>query len=87
MNKRHKDEHFKESVYNHIGNGSVGMPLSKILQNDSENHLMDNHLTNAKTKSRKSALRSMEQSPDRASESSDSDSLKIRVFQTPIRDR
>lgn len=37
---------------------------------------------------RQSTVRSMgEQSPDRASESSDSDSLKHRVFSTPIRDR
>lgn len=41
-----------------------------------------------KGKSRKSTVRSMgEHSPDRISESSDSDSLKNRVFNTPIRDR
>lgn len=39
-------------------------------------------------RARKSTVRSMgEQSPDRASESSDSDSMKHRVFSTPIRDR
>lgn len=87
MSKRHKEDNFKESTHNPIGNGSVGIPISKIIQNDTENHFVENHRTSGKRKSRKSAIRSMEQSPDRASESSDSDSLKMRGFQTPIRDR
>ncbi|XP_031622316.1 CDK5 and ABL1 enzyme substrate 2 [Contarinia nasturtii] len=85
MNKRHKDNDTKE---NHaIGNGSVGTPLSKAIFSDSDNFSGDIQPTSARTKSRKSTLRSMEQSPDRMSESSDSDSSKMRVFQTPIRDR
>lgn len=41
-----------------------------------------------KAKNRRSTVRSHdEQSPDRMSESSDSDSLKHRVFSTPIRER
>lgn len=41
-----------------------------------------------KLKSRRSTVRSFdEHSPDRMSESSDSDSLKQRVFSTPIRER
>lgn len=89
MSKRHKENHSKEDVGNHVmGNGSVGTPLSKVLLSDSDNVSTDiQPMMNKSTKSRKSTLRSMEQSPDRMSESSDSDSLKIGVFQTPIRDR
>lgn len=88
MNKRHKDDNYPNDMHNHsVGNGTIGMPLSKIQRNNSENNSFENHLTNAKPKSKRSTLRSMEQSPDRVSESSDSDSLKMRVFQTPIRDR
>lgn len=87
MNKRPKEDNIKEDVVvNHkVGNGSVGTPLSKILQNGNDNSLAEHQ--SAKTKGKKSNLRSMEQSPDRLSESSDSDSSKKRVFQTPIRDR
>lgn len=85
MNKRYKDSDSKE---NHaIGNGSIGTPLSKAMLSDSDNFSVDIHPTTARTKTRKSNLRSMEQSPDRMSESSDSDSSKMRIFQTPIRDR
>lgn len=91
MSKRHKENNSKEDVVNHvndvIGNGSVGTPLSKVLLSDSDNVSTDIQSMTTKNKTRKSTLRSMEQSPDRMSESSDSDSLKIRVFQTPIRDR
>lgn len=90
MNKRHKENNFKEDVVNNhvMGNGSVGTSLSKVLFSDSDNVSTDvRPMKSSKSKSRKSTLRSMEQSPDRMSESSDSDSMKLRVFQTPIRDR
>lgn len=90
MNKRHKDDHPKADVHHYMmPNGSVGTPLSKIMQNGSENVSLENvnQSISMRSKSRKSTLRSMERSPDRMSESSDSDSMKIRVFQTPIRDR
>lgn len=45
-------------------------------------------VVHSKVKSRRSTVRSCdEHSPDRMSESSDSDSLKHRVFSTPMRDR
>lgn len=89
MNKRHKDDHSKTDGHTNyaLHNGSAGTPLSKIIQNGSENVSLENQSISMRTKSRKSTLRSMERSPDRMSESSDSDSMKIRVFQTPIRDR
>lgn len=41
-----------------------------------------------KSKSRKSNARTIDgRSPDRMSESSDSDSLKLRLFSSPLRDR
>lgn len=87
MNKRHKENHFKDDVVNNhvMTNGSIGTPLSKVLLSDSDNISTDIQTMKIKTKYRKSTLRSI--SPDRMSESSDSDSMKMRVFQTPIRDR
>lgn len=42
----------------------------------------------SKSRSKKSTIRSIDgRSPDRVSESSDSDSMKIRLFSMPIRDR
>lgn len=89
MNKRHKDNSSKEDVVNNhvMTNGSVGQPLSKVLLSDSDNVSTKIQKKTTKPKSRKSTLRPMEQSSDRMSESSDSDSMKMRVFQTPIRDR
>ncbi|XP_055320317.1 CDK5 and ABL1 enzyme substrate 2 [Sitodiplosis mosellana] len=89
MNKRHKENNSKEDVVNNhvMTNGSVGTSLSKVLLSDSDIVSTDIQPMITRSKSRKSTLRSMEPSPDRMSESSDSDSLKMRVFQTPIRDR
>lgn len=82
MNKRHKEDHSKYEAHNHsLPNGSAGTPLSKVLQNGTDSFSSEIQSTSTKSKSRKSTLR--ERSPD----SSDSDSMKIRVFQTPVRDR
>lgn len=87
MNKRQKEDHSKVETINHaMTNGSVCTALPKVWQNGDENTPTEIQSITAKTKSRKSTLRSM--SPDRMSESSDSDSLKMRgAFQTPIRER
>lgn len=92
MNKRHKDDHSKDDntqFNNHaMTNGSVCNTLSNVWQNGDENTPTEMQAITTKVKSRKSTLRSVEQSPDRMSESSDSDSLKMRgIFQTPIRER
>lgn len=91
QNKRHKMNGSKQ----HLKNGridnvdSVERSVFKASQNDIENTSIDlQSITTVKSKSRKSTLRSIDgQSPDRMSESSDSDSMKHRVFATPIRDR
>lgn len=86
--KRHRDESPKDDEQHDANaNGSAGTSLSKITQNGSENVSLENQSISVKSKSRKTTLRSVEQSPDRMSESSDSDSIKFRLFQTPIRDR
>lgn len=86
MSKRHKDDHSNHGTFNHnLPNGSAGTPLSTMLQNGTDSVSSEVHSITTKHKSRKSTLR--QQSPERMSDSSDSDSMKIRVFQTPIRDR
>lgn len=89
MNKRHRDGYeLKHDNLNYsLPNGSAGTPISKVLQNGTDSQSSEVPSVSTKSKSRKSTLRSLEQSPDRMSESSDSDSMKLRVFQTPIRDR
>lgn len=84
MNKRAKEDNSIE-VFNHpIANGIIGTSISKVVQNGNDNIPTRNQST--KSKGKKSNSRA-ERSPDRMSESSDSDSLKIRIFKTPIRDR
>lgn len=86
MNRRHKENNPNDdNVVNHaISNGSVRIPLSKAMPSDGENGLVDIKKMTKKSKARKSTLRTEQ---NEMSESSDSDSLKIRIFQTPIRDR
>lgn len=86
MNKRQKGNNSKDNGINYANtNGSIGTPLNKVSKNPSENGSTE--IQAIKHKSRNKSMRSIEQSPDPMSESSDSDSLKIRIFQTPIRDR
>lgn len=86
MNKRQKGDNPKDNGINHANtNGSVGTSLAKLSKNDSEHYSAE--MQAIRHKSRNKSLRSIEQSPERMSESSDSDSMKIRIFQTPIRDR
>lgn len=80
MNKRQKN---KEAKVKHERNENA--PAGQL----------NNGLTNevfaepkVKSKSRKLNTRTIDgRSPDRMSESSDSDSLKLRLFSTPLRDR
>lgn len=77
--KRQKDD----NAINHANtNGSIGIPWNK--RNDHDHNSVELH---GKHKSKAKTMRPVERSPDRMSESSDSDSMKLRVFQTPIRDR
>lgn len=86
MNKRQKGNNSKDNGINYANtNGSIGAPLNKVSKNHSENGSTE--IQAIRHKSRNKSMRSIEQSPDPMSESSDSDSLKIRIFQTPIRDR
>lgn len=86
MNKRQKGNNSKDNGINYANtNGSIGAPLNKVSKNPSENGSTE--IQAIRHKSRNKSMRSIEQSPDPMSESSDSDSLKIRIFQTPIRDR
>ena len=97
---QHHQQHLKEnqnhqshddiSYYRTISNGSVFTPISNALSNGNESTSAELHSQVSKksrTKSRKSTLRLVDQSPDRMTDSSDSDSLKIHMHQTPIRDR
>lgn len=90
MHKRQKDDS-KYDMPDKKGTAySIDSSTSKALQNERETTVAEiNHFVKTtKTKSKKSKLRSFDgQSPDRMSESSDSDSMKFRVFTTPIRDR
>lgn len=100
LKRRHNHHHHKEnqnqshdeiSYQRTISNGSVFTPISNALSNGNESTSADMQSQMSKksrTKSsRKSTLRSVDQSPDRMTDSSDSDSLKIHMHQTPIRDR
>lgn len=92
MHKRHKDNHDSSNDMLNVNNIAVlnGTPIAKSAINENEVIKTTETQTTAiyKTKSRKSTLRSIEgQSPDRMSESSDSDSMKLRLFSTPMRDR
>lgn len=92
MHKRHKENHSNNDLINNNSNTALnGSPLSKCTSNDNDKfNAVDITPTTtvAKVKSRKSTVRSIDgQSPDRMSESSDSDSMKLRLFSTPMRDR
>lgn len=89
-NQNQNQTHDEISYQRTISNGSVFTPLSNALSNGNESTSADMQSLVSKksrTKSRKSTLRSVDQSPDRMTDSSDSDSLKIHLHQTPIRDR
>lgn len=95
LKRRHQKEnqnqsHDDISYHRTISNGSVFTPISNALSNGNEStsgELQSLVSKKSKTKSRKSTLRSVDQSPERMTDSSDSDSLKIHMQQTPIRDR
>lgn len=100
LKRRHNHQHLKEnqnqshddiSYHRTVSNGSVFTPISNALSNGNESTSaeMQSHVSKkSRTKSlRKSTLRSVDQSPDQMTDSSDSDSLKIHMHQTPIRDR
>lgn len=86
VQKRQRSNDTKTSTDNDEENAVFDevTPFPDVFHND-ENAPVDIH---TKAKGRKSMVRSIdEQSPERMSESSDSDSLKHRVFTTPMRDR
>lgn len=86
VQKRQRSNDTKTSTDNDEENAvfDEAPPLPAVFNND-ENAPVDIY---TKVKSRKSTVRSIdEQSPERMSESSDSDSLKHRVFTTPMRER
>lgn len=93
MSKRQKEDNSRDNAVNHANtNGSIGAPLTKVSNRDMpktdvEINSAELQSTAGQHKTKNKTLRSVDQSPDRMSESSDSDSLKLRVFQTPIRDR
>lgn len=86
VQKRQRSNDTKTSTDNDEENAVFDeAPALPDVFNNNENASVDIH---TKTKSRKSTVHSIDkQSPERMSESSDSDSLKHRVFTTPIRDR
>lgn len=90
MHKRHTDDPTKNDL-NHNGSNQAadGVPETQTyaIENETKNAEINQYFSGAK-KSKRSTLRSFDgQSPDPMSESSDSDSLKFRIFTTPIRDR
>lgn len=95
LKRRHKENqnqsHDDISYHRTISNGSVFTPISNVLSNGNEStsaaELQSQMSKKSRTKSRKSTLRSVDQSPDQMTDSSDSDSLRIHMHQTPIRDR
>lgn len=94
-NHNHKENqsqtHDEISYHRTISNGSVFTPISNAMSNGNEStsaaEMQSLASKKSRTKSRKCTLRSVDQSPDRMTDSSDSDSLKIHLHQTPIRDR
>lgn len=89
MHKKHKDDPNKNHLNHNDSTQADGLPATQTLnmENEATNAEINQYFSGAK-KSKKSTLRSFDrQSPDRMSESSDSDSLKFRLFNTPIRDR
>lgn len=94
LKRRHQKEnqnqvHYDEISYQRtVSNGSVFTPISNALSNGNESTSGEIQSSKkSRTKSRKTTLRSVDQSPERMTDSSDSDSLKIHMHQTPIRDR
>lgn len=85
MNKRQKNKEAKTSERNE----------NAMIEQQRHQQQLNNGLPNerfaeskVKSKSRKANTRAIDgRSPDRMSESSDSDSLKLRLFSTPLRDR
>lgn len=89
MHKKHMDDPKKNHLNHNDSTQADGIPATQPLnmENESTNAEINQYSSGAK-KSKKSTLRSFDrQSPDLMSESSDSDSLKFRIFNTPIRDR
>lgn len=94
MNKRQKN---KEAKVKHERNENATVGEEKLQrQHQSQLHsTLNNGISNevraettTKSKARKANTRTIDgRSPDRMSESSDSDSLKLRLFSTPLRDR
>lgn len=92
MNKRQKN---KEAKVKNERHENVTAEQRQQQQLQQHQPTLNNGLTNevfaestVKSKSRKSNGRKIDaRSPDRMSESSDSDSLKLRLFSTPQRDR
>lgn len=90
MHKKYNDDPKK----NHLNQNdstqtddTSAMQQTLNMENEATN-VEINHYSSGAKKSKKSTLRSFDgQSPERMSESSDSDSLKFRIFNTPIRDR
>lgn len=78
MNKRQKDKELKNDLLNNNGVNECTATVGTNTNNENEIEQF------AKTKSKKSIFRAFDgRSPDRMSESSDSD----RLYSTPMRDR
>lgn len=89
MHKKHNDDAKTNHPDHNDSTQADGTPATQTLsmENEATNAEINQYFSEAK-KSKKSTLRSFDgRSPDRMSESSDSDSLKFRIFITPIRDR
>lgn len=81
LHRRHKDDRSRrDSAHRPMSNGSAGSSLTTAQMNSHDSGAGE------ATKYKKSKLRPKEQSPDRMSESSDSNSSKMRIFPS-IRER
>lgn len=84
MNKRQRNKEAKAK--NERDDNATAERQQTAFNNGMTNEVFE--VPMVKSKSRKSNARKMDgRSPDRMSESSDSDSLKMRLFTTPLRDR
>lgn len=84
MNKRQKNKEAKAK--NECNENATAERQQATFSNGMTNEMFE--VPQVKSKSRKSNARKLDgRSPDRMSESSDSDSLKLRLFPTPLRDR
>lgn len=84
MNKRQRNKEAKAK--NESDDNATAERQQTAFNNGMTNEVFE--VPMVKSKSRKSNARKMDgRSPDRMSESSDSDSLKMRLFTTPLRDR